>query len=66
MLGAVARWVQREAGKVAAAARLEIDLTLDERWEAAALTSRPWGELLPTDQPGLVSVARRVPLAWSG
>jgi benzaldehyde dehydrogenase (NAD) len=51
----------REAGKAAAPAQLDYALGLDELREAAALPSQPWGALLPTTQPGRVSVARRVP-----
>lgn len=57
----VARWLSREAGKVASATELEITLATDELWAAAALPDQPWGQLLPTTQPGRISVARRVP-----
>ncbi len=57
----VARWVSREAGKVASATALELQLAIDELWEASALPSQPWGQLLPTTQPGRISLARRVP-----
>lgn len=57
----VAGWVTREAGKAAAATALEVDISVDELREAAALPSRPWGQLLPTTQPGRVSLARRQP-----
>lgn len=51
----------REGGKAAAAAQLDFGLALDELREAAALPSSPWGALLPTTQPGRISLARRVP-----
>jgi benzaldehyde dehydrogenase (NAD) len=54
-------WLRREGGKAAAPAGLDFDLALEELYEATALPSRPWGELLPTTQPGRISVARRVP-----
>jgi benzaldehyde dehydrogenase (NAD) len=57
----IALWLTREAGKARAATRLDLDLALDEIREATALPSAPWGQLLPTTQPGRVSIARRVP-----
>lgn len=45
-------WVQREAGKVRKAAELELDLALEEPWEAAGLVSRPRGELAEDRGPG--------------
>lgn len=57
----VRTWVQREAGKVRQAAELEMDLALEELWEAASLASRPRGEVLQTSRPGRVSIGRRVP-----
>ena len=57
----IIEWLTREAGKTAAPAQLDYGLALDELREAAALPSSAWGALLPTTQPGRVSVARRVP-----
>lgn len=59
-------WLCREAGKVAAAASLELDLTADELRAAAGLTWQPSGHLLPTGQSGRTSVARRVPIGVVG
>lgn len=58
----IGRWVQREAGKVAAATELELALSVEELREAASLPSQPWGHLLPTTRPGRTSIARRVPI----
>ena len=57
----IVEWLTREAGKTAAPAQLDYALALDELREAVALPSSAWGALLPTTQPGRVSVARRVP-----
>jgi benzaldehyde dehydrogenase (NAD) len=57
----VANWIAREAGKVAAARSLELQLTIDELWQAAALTAAPTGALLPTTQADRLSIARRQP-----
>jgi benzaldehyde dehydrogenase (NAD) len=54
-------WLTREAGKAAPAAKLDFDLALSELQEAVALPSQPWGTLLPTTQPGRISMARRIP-----
>jgi benzaldehyde dehydrogenase (NAD) len=53
--------LMREAGKVRAAAELELDLTAAELMEAARLTSTPSAVQLPTAVPGRTSIARRVP-----
>ncbi|WP_250009315.1 aldehyde dehydrogenase family protein [Actinoplanes sp. M2I2] len=54
-------WLTREAGKAAPAAKLDFDLALTELQAAVALPSQPWGTLLPTTQPGRISMARRIP-----
>jgi benzaldehyde dehydrogenase (NAD) len=54
-------WLVREGGKVPAAAAFEIGLVLSELHEAAALPSRPYGELIPSSEPRM-SFARRVPV----
>jgi benzaldehyde dehydrogenase (NAD) len=57
----VEEWIAREAGKVAAARSLELQLTIDELWQAAALAAAPTGALLPTAQTSRLSIARRQP-----
>jgi benzaldehyde dehydrogenase (NAD) len=54
-------WLTREAGKAKAAATLDFDLALTELQAAAALPAQPWGTLLPTAEPGRISLARRIP-----
>lgn len=58
----VRAWLQREAGKVRAAADLELSLAEEELHESAALVTRPWAHLLQTTVPGRTSMARRVPM----
>jgi benzaldehyde dehydrogenase (NAD) len=60
------RWLVREGGAVPGKAAFEVDLTLGELWEAAALPTQPWGHLLPVTEAGRESVARRVPLGVVG
>jgi len=59
-------WLVREGGCVPGKAAFEVDLVLGELWEAAALPTQPWGQLLPASEPGRDSVARRVPLGVVG
>ena len=59
-------WLVREGGAVPGKATFEVDLVLDELWQAAALPTQPWGHLLPTGEAGRQSVARRVPLGVVG
>jgi benzaldehyde dehydrogenase (NAD) len=60
------RWLVREGGAVPGKAAFEVDLVLGELWEAAALPTQPWGQLLPVSEPGRQSIARRVPLGVVG
>jgi benzaldehyde dehydrogenase (NAD) len=60
------RWLVREGGAIPGKAAFEVDLVLGELWEAAALPTQPWGQLLPSSEPGRESVARRVPLGVVG
>jgi len=46
------RWLVREGGAVPGKAAFEVDLVLGELWEAAALPTQPWGQLLPTSEAG--------------
>jgi benzaldehyde dehydrogenase (NAD) len=59
-------WLVREGGAVPGKAAFEVQLVLGELWEAAALPTQPWGQLLPSSEPGRESIARRVPLGVVG
>jgi benzaldehyde dehydrogenase (NAD) len=58
-------WVIRESGKIGPAAGFETHVSVQEVYEAATLPSRPYGELLPSEQPRL-SFAERVPVGVVG
>nr|WP_221476952.1 benzaldehyde dehydrogenase [Streptomyces zagrosensis] len=58
-------WLIREAGSVLGKAEFETTLAAQECYEAAALASRPFGELLPSAQPRL-SMVRRTPVGVVG
>ncbi|HEV2783445.1 MAG TPA: aldehyde dehydrogenase family protein [Actinophytocola sp.] len=59
------RWVVRETGAVPGLAEFAVGVAAQECYEAAALASRPPGEILPTAQPRL-SLLRRVPVGVVG
>jgi benzaldehyde dehydrogenase (NAD) len=58
-------WNVRESGKIPPAAQFETHVATGEVFEAATLPSRPYGELLPSEQPRL-SFAERVPAGVVG
>jgi benzaldehyde dehydrogenase (NAD) len=58
-------WVIRESGKIGPAAQFETHVCVQEIYEATTLPSRPYGELLPSEQPRL-SFAERVPAGVVG
>jgi benzaldehyde dehydrogenase (NAD) len=58
-------WSVREGGKIRPAAQFETHVATEEIFEAATLPSRPYGELLPSEQPHL-SFAERVPVGVVG
>jgi benzaldehyde dehydrogenase (NAD) len=58
-------WIVRESGSVAPKADFELNYATQECYEAAALTSRATGEVIPSDQPRL-SMVRRVPAGVVG
>ena len=58
-------WVVRESGKIPPAAQFETHNSTGEIYEAATLPSRPYGELLPSEQPRL-SYAERRPVGVVG
>jgi benzaldehyde dehydrogenase (NAD) len=53
-------WNVREVGAIQPMAAFAVSVAVQECYEASALPSRPYGELVPSDQPRL-SMARRVP-----
>ena len=58
-------WIVREAGSIAAKAKLETHVAQQECYEASALPSHPLGEILATAKPRL-SLARRIPAGVVG
>jgi benzaldehyde dehydrogenase (NAD) len=61
----IERWLVREAGSIPPKAGVETHVAAQECYEAAALASRPLGEILPTALDRL-SLARRVPVGVVG
>lgn len=61
----IAKWMTRETGAVPGLAGFAVHVAAQECFEAAALASRPLGEILPTAQPRL-SLLRRVPVGVVG
>ncbi len=61
----IGRWVTRETGAVEGLAGFAVGVATQECYEAAALASRPLGEILPTNQPRL-SLLRRDPVGVVG
>ncbi|WP_426566165.1 benzaldehyde dehydrogenase [Angustibacter sp. McL0619] len=58
-------WIVRETGGIPPKADLELHIAAQECFEAAALTSQPLGEIIPSAQPRL-SLARRRPVGVVG
>lgn len=58
-------WNIREVGAVAGMAGFAVHVAEQECYEAAGLPSRPYGELIPSEQPRL-SMTRRVPVGVVG
>jgi benzaldehyde dehydrogenase (NAD) len=61
----VCDWIVRETGAVPPKGDFEIGVAAQECYEAAALPSRPYGELLPS-LDGRLSMSRRVPAGVVG
>src|SRR5262245_2243041 len=61
----IEQWLVREAGSIPPKAATETHVAAQECYEAAALASRPQGEILATALPRL-SLARRVPVGVVG
>jgi benzaldehyde dehydrogenase (NAD) len=58
-------WMMRETGAIDGLAAFAVGVAAQECYEAAALASRPVGEILPSNQPRL-SLLRRVPVGVVG
>ncbi|MFD7280788.1 benzaldehyde dehydrogenase [Streptomyces sp. NPDC059862] len=58
-------WVVRESGSIPGKADFELHVAAQECYEAAALASRPAGQVLPSEAPRL-SYTRRVPVGVVG
>ncbi|MFH0519372.1 aldehyde dehydrogenase family protein [Streptomyces sp. M41] len=58
-------WLVRESGSVPGKAEFELHVAAQECYEAAALASRPAGQILPSEAPRL-SYTRRVPVGVVG
>jgi len=56
----IVEWNVREVGAVRPMAEFAVAVAVQECYEASALPSRPYGELIPSEQPRL-SIGRRVP-----
>lgn len=56
----ISGWNVREVGAVPGMAGFSLHVAAEECYEAAALTGRPVGEILPSEEPRL-SMAKRVP-----
>src|SRR6185312_808781 len=63
--GELREWLVREAGNIPGKADFELHVAAQECYEAAALASRPPGQVLPTEGPRL-SYTRRVPVGVVG
>lgn len=61
----ISEWIVRESGSTRGKAGFEISVAANECYEAAALPSHPYGELLASAQPRL-SFARRLPVGVVG
>ncbi|MEV6195546.1 aldehyde dehydrogenase family protein [Streptomyces sp. NPDC051920] len=63
--GELRDWIVRESGSVPGKADFELHVAAQECYEAAALASRPTGQILPSEAPRL-SYTRRVPVGVVG
>jgi benzaldehyde dehydrogenase (NAD) len=61
----IQQWIMRETGAIGGLAAFAVGVASQECYEAAALASRPLGEILPSNQPRL-SLLRRVPVGVVG
>ncbi len=61
----IKQWMMRETGAIDGLCAFAVGVAAQECYEAAALASRPLGEILPSNQPRL-SLLRRVPVGVVG
>ncbi|WP_240759272.1 aldehyde dehydrogenase family protein, partial [Phytoactinopolyspora endophytica] len=61
----LSQWIVRESGSIPGKAGFELHVAEQECYEAATLPGRPWGELIPSEEPRL-SMAQRVPVGVVG
>jgi benzaldehyde dehydrogenase (NAD) len=59
-------WTQRETGAVHGKMHHEQNFTVQEILNAATMPSQPYGSLMPSAQPGRLSMVRRVPVGVVG
>jgi benzaldehyde dehydrogenase (NAD) len=62
----VADLIVRETGSIPGKAQYEVGGAANELYEAAGLTSRAVGEILPSHSPGRFSLAERIPVGVVG
>jgi len=58
----IADVIVRETGSIRGKAMYEIGASINELYEAAALTSRATGEVLPSHNTGKLSISQRIPV----
>jgi benzaldehyde dehydrogenase (NAD) len=61
----LSEWIVRESGSIPGKAGFELHVAQQECYEASTLPGRPWGELIPSEEPRL-SMAQRVPVGVVG
>jgi benzaldehyde dehydrogenase (NAD) len=59
-------WTQRETGAVHGKMHHEQNFTIQEILNASTMPSQPYGSLMPSAQPGRLSMVRRVPVGVVG
>ena len=59
-------WTQRETGAVHGKMHHEQNFTVQEIHNAATMPSQPYGSLVPSAQPGRLSMVRRIPVGVVG
>ena len=59
-------WTQRETGAVHGKMHHEQDFTVQELLNASTMPSQPYGSLMPSAQPGRLSMVRRIPIGVIG
>jgi benzaldehyde dehydrogenase (NAD) len=59
-------WTQRETGAVHGKMHHEQNFTVQELHNAVTMPSQPYGSLMPSAQPGRLSMVRRVPVGVIG